>query len=84
MISVCFQGKPFTITAIQVYAPSTNAEKLKLTRSMNMASPSRTNTKKKKKKKVLFMIGDWNAKVRSQEIPGVTDRFDLGVQNEAG
>ena len=73
--SVCFQGKPFSITVIQVYAPTTNAE-----RSYT------TNTKKthKKTKDVLFIIGVWNAKVGSQEIPGVTGKFGLGVQNEAG
>ena len=67
------KGTPFSITVIQVYAPTTKAE-----RSYT------TNTKKKKKKNVLFIIGDLNAKVGSQEIPGVTGKFGLGVQNEAG
>ena len=78
MISAHFQGKPFNITVIQLYAPTSNAEVewfyedlqdlLKLT----------------PKKDVLFIIGDWNAKVGSQETPGVTGKFGLGVQNEAG
>ena len=80
-ISVCFQDEPFIITVIQVYAPTSNAEEaevewfhedlqdlLKLTPQSN----------------VLFIIGDWNAKVGSQEIPGITGKFALGVQNEAG
>ena len=81
MISICFQGKPFNITVIQVYAPTSNAEEtevewfyedpqylLELTLQIY----------------ILFIIGDWNAKVGSEEIPGVTGRFGLGVQNEAG
>ena len=80
MISVCFQGKLLNITVIQVYVPTTNAKAevewfyedlqdlLKLT----------------PKQEVLFIIGDWNAKAGSQEIPGVTGKFGLGVQNEAG
>ena len=81
MISACFQGKPFNITVIQVYAPTSNAEEgevewfyeglqdfLKLTPI----------------KDVLFIIGDCNAKIGSQEIPGVTGKFGLGVQNATG
>ena len=71
MISVCFQGKPFNVTVIQVYAPTTNTDESELNGSMK-TRPSRTNTKKKKRKKeILFIIGGWNAKVGSQEIPGV-------------
>ena len=82
MISVNFQGKPFDITVIQVCAPASNAEAevewfyedlqelLELTQ--------------KRKKNVLFIIGDGNAKVGSQEIPGLTGKFGLGVQNEPG
>ena len=66
MIAVCFQGKPFNVTVIQVYAPITNDEEVELNGSMK-TRPSRTNTKKE----VLFIIGGWNAKVGSQEIPGV-------------
>ena len=75
MISVCFQGKSFNIRVIQVYAPTTNAE-----RSYT------TNTKKthKKTKDVLFIIGDWNAKVESQEIPGVTGKFGLENKMKQG
>ena len=80
MISVHFQGKPFNITVIQVYAPTTNVkdevEKMILWRSTR---PSRTNTKKR----CPFHHGDWNAKVGGQEIPGVTGKFGLGVQHEA-
>ena len=75
---ICFQGKPFNITVIQAYAPTNNAEAewfyedlqdlLELTPKID----------------VLFIIGDWNAKVGSQETPGLTGKFDLGIQNEAG
>ena len=81
MISICFQGKPFNITVIQVYAPTSNAEEtevewfyedpqylLELTLQIY----------------ILFIIGDWNAKVGSQETPGVTGKFGLGKWNEAG
>ena len=81
MISIHFQGKPFNITVIQVYAPTTDTEEdevdwysedlqdfLELTPQNN----------------VLFIIGDWNAKVGSQEMPGITGKFSLGVENEAG
>ena len=81
MVSVRLQGKPFNITVIQVYAPTTNAEEAEVewfyedTQDLLELTP---------KKDVLFIIGDWNAKVGSQEIPGVTVKFGLGVQNEAG
>ena len=81
MISVCFQGKPFNITVIQVYAPTTNAGKLKLTSSVKIYENFQKLTAKKE---VLFIIGTWNAKEGSQEIPGVTGKFGIGVQNEAG
>ena len=82
MICVCFQSKPFNITVIQVYAPTTNAEGAETERCYEPARPSRTNTPKKKN--VLFITEDWNAKVGIQEIPGVIGKFGLGVQNEAG
>ena len=81
MISVHFQGKPFNITIIQVYAPTSNAEEAEvewfyedLQDLLEITPP----------KDVLFIIGDWNAKVGNQEIPGVTGKFGLGVQNESG
>ena len=81
VISVCFQGKPFNIMVIQVYAPITNAEEVEvewfyedLQDILELTPP----------KDLLFIIGDCNAKVGSQEIPGVTGKFSLGVQNEAG
>ena len=81
MISVCFQGKPFSITVIQVYVPTSNAEEAEVEwfyedlQDLLELIPQ---------KDVLFIIGDWNAKVRSQETPGVTGKFGLGVQKEAG
>ena len=81
MISVCFQGKPFNIRVIQVYAPTSNTEEAegewfyKDLQDLLELTP---------KKDVLFIIGDWNAKVESQETPGVTGKFGLAVQNEAG
>ena len=81
MISVHLQGKPFNITIIQVYVLTNNAEEAELEQFyedlqdfLELIPP----------KDVLFIIGDWNAKVGSQETPGVTGKFDLGVQNEAG
>ena len=78
MISVCFQGKPFSITVIQVYASISNAEEAEvewfcedLHDLLELTPP----------KDVLFIIGNWNAKVGSQEIPGITGKFGLGVQN---
>ena len=81
MISVCFQGKPFNITVIQVYAPTSNAEEAEAERFYEDLQDLLELTPKKD---VLFIIGDWNVKVRSQEIPGVTGKFSLGEQNEAG
>ena len=81
MISVRFQGKPFSITVIQVYAPTSNAEEAKIERFCEDLQDLLEVTPKKD---VLFIIGDWNAKVGSQETPGVTGNFGLGVQNEAG
>ena len=80
MISVRLQGKPFNITVIQVYAPTSNAEKAEVERFFeDLQDPELTP-----KRDALFIIGDWNAKVGSQETPGVTGKFGLGVQNEAG
>ena len=78
MISVHFQGKPFSITVIQVYAPTTNSEEAEVDRfyeDLLELTP---------KKDVLFIIGDWNAKVGSLEIPGVIGKFGLVIQKEAG
>ena len=82
MISARFQGKPFNITVIQVYTPTTNAEEAEveqfyedLQELLELTPP---------KKDALFIIGDWNAKVESQETSGVTGKFGFGVQNEAG
>ena len=81
MISICFQGKPFNIMVIQVYAPTSNAEEAEvewfyedLQDLLELIS----------KKDVLFIIGDWNEKVGSQETPGVTGKFGLRIRNEAG
>ena len=84
MISVRLQGKPFNITVIQVYAPTSNAEEAEVEWFFEDLQDLLELTPKKKKKDVLFIIGDWNAKVGSQETPGVTGKFGLGVQNEAG
>ena len=80
VISVCFQGKPFNITIIQVYAPTTNAKEAEvewfyedLQDLLELTPP----------KDVFFIIGDWNTKVGSQEIPGVTGKFGLGVQKQS-
>ena len=81
MISVHFQGKPFNITVIQVYAPTNNAEEAEIER---FYEDLQDLLELILKKYVLFIIGDWNAKVGSQETPGVTGKFGLGVQNEAG
>ena len=81
MISVCFQGKPFTIRGIQVYAPTTNAKEVEVEWFYKDLQDFLELTPKKD---VLFITGDWNAKVGSQETPGVTCKFGLGVQNEAG
>ena len=81
MISVCFQGQPFNITVTQVYAPTSNTEEAEvewfyedIQDLLELTPP----------KDVLFIIGDWNAKVGTQETPGVTDKFGVGVQNKAG
>ena len=81
MLSVHFQGKPFNITVIQVYAPNSNAEEAD---NEWFYEDLKDLLKLTPKKDVLFMIGDWHAKVGSQEISGVTEKFGLGVQNEAG
>ena len=81
MILFCFQGKPFDITVIQVHAPTTNAEKAEVDwpckdlQDLLELTPRKDN---------LFIIGYWNAKVGSQEIPVVTGKFDLGIKNNAG
>ena len=80
MISVRFQGKPFNITVIQVYAPTSNAEEAEVEWFYEDLQDLLELTPKKD---VLFMIGDWNAKVGSQETPGVTGKFGLGIWNEA-
>ena len=84
MISINFQGKPFNITVIQVHAITTIAEEVEVEPFCEDVQDLLELTPKKKKKKVHFIIGDWNTKVGSQQIPGVTGKFDLGVQNEAG
>ena len=81
MISVCFQDKPFNITVIQVYAPTSNAEEVEVEQFNEDLQDLLELTPQKE---VLFIIGDWNAEVGSQEIPGVTGKFGLGIQNEAG
>ena len=81
MISVRFQGKPFNITVIQVYVPNSNAEKAEVERFYEDLQNLLELTSKKD---VLFIVGDWNAKVGSQETPGVTGKFGLGMRNEAG
>ena len=79
MISVRFQGKPFSITVIQAYAPTSNTEEAE-----RFYEDLQDLLELTPKKDVLFIIGDWNAKVGSQEIPGITEIFGLGIQNEAG
>ena len=79
--SVCFQGKPFNITVIQVYAPATNAKEAEVEQFYEDLQKLLELTPQKD---TLFIIGNWNAKVGSQEIHGVTGNFGLGVQNEAG
>ena len=81
MISIRFQGKPFNITVIQLYAPTSNAEEAEVERFYEDLQVLLELTPKKG---VLFILGGWNAKVGSQEIFGVTGKFGLGVQNEAG
>ena len=81
MISICFQGKPFSITVIQANVLTSNAKEAEVERFYEKLQDLLELTPKKD---VLFIIGDWNAKVGSQETPGVTGKFGLGVQNEAG
>ena len=81
MISIRFQGKPFNITVIQVYAPTSNAEEAEVERFYEDLQDLLELTPQKD---VLFIIGDWNAKVGSQETPGVRGKFGLGIWNEAG
>ena len=81
MISICFQGKSFNITVIQVYAPASNAEEAEVEWFSEDLQDLLELTPEKD---VLFIIEDWNAKAGRQEIPGVKGKFDFGVQNEAG
>ena len=81
VIAVHFQGKPFNIMVIQVYAPTSNAEEAEVGQ---FYEDLQDLLKLTPIKDVLFIIGDWNAKVGSQETPGVTGKFGLGIQNEAG
>ena len=81
MISVRFQGKPFYIPVIQVYATISNTEEAELEQFYEDLQDLLEPTPKKD---VLFLTGDWNAKVGSQETPGVTGKFGLGIRNEAG
>ena len=79
MISVHFQGKPFNITVIQVYAPTSNAKEAE-----RFYEDLQDLLELTPRKDVLFIIGDWDAKVGRQETPGVTGKFGLGIRNEAG
>ena len=81
MISVHFQGKPFNITVIQAYAQTSNTEEAEIEQ---FHKDQQDLLKLTPEKDVLFIIGDWNAKVGSQETPGVTGKFGLGIWNEAG
>ena len=81
MISVCFQGKPLNITVIQAYAPISNSEEAEVEQLYEDLQDLLELTPKKD---VLFIIGDWNAKVGSQETPGATGKFGLGIWNDAG
>ena len=81
MISLCFQGKPFNITVIQVYAPTSNAEE---TEAEQFYKDLQDLLELTPRRDVLFIIGDWNAKVGSQETPGVTGKFGHGTRNEGG
>ena len=81
MISVRFQGKPFNITVIQVYVPTSNAEEAEVEWFYEDLQDLLELTPQKD---ILFITGDWNAKVGSQETPGVTGKFGLGMRNEAG
>ena len=79
VISICFQGKPLSITVIQAYAPTSNAEEAEVEW---FCEDLQDLTELTPKKDILFIIGDWNAKVGSQETPGITGKFGLGMQNE--
>ena len=79
--SVCFQGEPFNITVVQAYTSTSNTEEAEVEWFYEDLQDLLELTPKKD---VLFIIGDWNAKIRSQETPGVTGKFGLGIQNEAG
>ena len=81
MISIRFQGKPFNIAVMQVYAPTSNAEEAEVEQ---FYEDLQDLLELIPKKDVLFIIGDWNEKVGSQETPGVTGKFGLGIQNKAG
>ena len=81
MISVRLQGKPFNITVIQVYAPTSNTEETEVERFYEDLQDLLELTPEKD---VLFIIGNWNANIGSQETPGVTGKFGLGMRNEAG
>ena len=81
MISVCLQGKPFNITVIQVYAPTSNAEEAEVEQFYEDLQELLELTPQKD---VFFITGDWNAKGGSQETPGVTGKFGVGIRNEAG
>ena len=81
MISVRFQGKPFNITVIQLYPPNSNAEEAEVEWFYEDLQDFLELTPQKD---VLFIIGDWNAKVGNQETPGVTGKFRLGIWNEVG
>ena len=81
MISVRFQGKPFSITVVQVYVLTSNAEEAEVERFYEDLQDLLELTPQND---VLFIIGDWNAKVGNEETPGVTGKFGLGVWNEAG
>ena len=80
-LSVCFLNKPFNITVIQVYAPNSNTEEAEVEQFYEDLQDLLELTPQKD---VIFIIGDWNAKVVSQKILGVTGKFGLGIQNEAG
>ena len=84
MISVRFQGKPFSITVIQVYSPTSNTEEAKVEQFYQFYDYPQDLLELTPQKDVFCIRGDWNAKVGSQEIPGITGKFGLGVQNEAG
>ena len=81
MISVCFQDKPFNITVIQIYAPTINAKEAEV---KWFSEDLKDLLELTPKKDVLFITGDWNAKVGSQQIPGVAGKFGLVVQNQVG